>query len=64
LRYIGEHRTPKHTLVKWYECVPITFEVIAGDDAVDAKWIPRKEVITCCPKAVPFWSEEIKNYFS
>lgn len=63
-KYIGCHRSPKHTLIRWYECVPVTYDLCPGSDAEDAKWVPREDVSTeCHPVAVSVWPKEIREYF-
>lgn len=64
LRYLASHRTPKHTLVKWYECEPITYDIKAGSDLSEVRWVPREEVKGMChDKAKSLWPQQIQEYF-
>ncbi|MBI2663625.1 NUDIX domain-containing protein [Candidatus Woesearchaeota archaeon] len=64
LRYLASHRTPKHTLVKWYECKPLTYEIRAGSDLNEVRWVSKKEVIEMCHgKAKMLWPKQIQKYF-
>ncbi len=64
IRYLSSHRTPKHTLVRWYECETETSEVRPGSDLEDVGWVPRKEVPALCGDRVyNLWSQHIRDYF-
>lgn len=65
LRYLASHQTPKHTLLKWYECKALTYDIKAGSDLDEVKWVSRGEIFeTCDDKATSIWPKEIREYFS
>jgi ADP-ribose pyrophosphatase YjhB (NUDIX family) len=65
VKYLASHKTPKHTMVNWYECIPKTTDISAGSDLSEVKWVPKKDVINiCADEAKSFWPKEVRNYFS
>ena len=65
VRYLGTHRTPRHTEVKWYECIPKTYNIVAGSDLEEIKWVSKKDVLNLCRvEAISLWPKEIKEYFT
>ena len=62
-KYLASHQTPKHTLVKWYECEALTYEIHPGSDLERVEWISRSEVPRYCGEGCRLWHEEIKEYF-
>ena len=64
LRYLASHRTPKHTLVKWYECEALTYDIRAGSDLSEVRWVPKNEVMGMCHnRAKTLWPQQIQEYF-
>ena len=63
-KYLASHRTPKHTLVRWYECEPLTYDIQAGSDLSEVKWVLREEVMKMChDRAKSLWPQQIEEYF-
>jgi len=63
-KYLGSHETPKGTIVKWYECEPLTWDITAGSDLEGVKWVPLGEVRSVCYKNdISLWPQEIFEYF-
>ena len=62
--YLGSHKTPKHTLVKWYKCSPKSLQISAGSDLREVRWVPIKEVFKLCSEASKFWPDSIKDYLN
>lgn len=63
-KYLASHRTPKHTLVKWYECEALTYNIRAGSDLSGVRWVPKSEVIGMCnDRAKTLWPQQIQEYF-
>lgn len=63
-KFIGEHESITHKLVKWYECFSDTGDVLAGSDLQELKWVSKEEVLEIChERAINLWPDEIKNYF-
>lgn len=63
LGYLTNHETPKHTDVRWYECKARTHNIRAGSDLAEAKWVPKKDVLSVCGEISPYWPKEIIEYF-
>jgi len=64
IRFLTNSITPKETLLYWYECEALSRDVVPGDDAVDAKFVPKTEVSSVCSTySVEMWPEFIKQYF-
>jgi len=64
-RFIDSHKTPKNTLVNWYECFPEEIKIKPGSDLEDAKWVHKSEVPKLChERAIWLWPEKVKEYFS
>ena len=61
-RYLAQHISPKGTLVRWYECIPQTYDISNGSDLEAIAWTPKKEVPSIC-KTSHLWPDEIKRYF-
>ncbi|MBU1159772.1 NUDIX domain-containing protein [Patescibacteria group bacterium] len=65
IRYLSSSTTPRGTIVRWYECIPLTMDIIAGSDVSDAKWALKDEVKNICDdEAISLWPKEIKRYFN
>ena len=63
-RYLGSHKTPKGTIVNWYECESLTQNITAGSDLEGIMWVPFGEVAALCHKnAVSLWPREVLEYF-
>jgi len=63
-RRLASHTTPKGTLVTWYECEPLSFNIKPGSDLDEVKWVSREEVAElCCEPAKSLWPPEIQEYF-
>ena len=63
-KYLGSHKTPKGTIVKWYECEPLTPDITAGSDLEKVKWVPFGKVRRMCHKnAISLWPQEVLEYF-
>ena len=63
-KYLASHRTPKHTLVKWYECEALNYDIRAGSDLSEVRWVPKSEVIEMChDRAKTLWPQQIQEYF-
>lgn len=64
LRYLAYHHTPKQTLVKWYECEALTFDIRAGSDLSEVRWVSRGEVMGMCHNGKEsLFPSEILEYF-
>lgn len=64
LKYLASHRTPKNTLVKWYECEALTYDIRAGSDLSEVRWVPKSRVIEMCNDgAKTLWPKQIQEYF-
>ncbi len=48
--YLTSYKTQTHSEVRWYECFTSTYDVKPGDDLIEVKWVPRKEVLKYCDK--------------
>ena len=65
LRYIDSHRTPKNTLVRWYECEAKTYDIKAGSDLEKVQWVQKKDVKKRCDyESRKLWPKEIQGYFN
>ena len=63
-KYLGSHETPKGTIVKWYECKPLSTDITAGSDLEGVRWVPFVEVRNVCHENdISLWSQEIQEYF-
>lgn len=64
-RFLDEHIIPNVNFkVRWYLCGPLTFELKAGSDLTDVKYIPKSEVSKICnTEAVLLWPPKVKEYF-
>jgi len=49
-KYLGSHKTPKSTVVNWYECESLTQDITAGSDLEGIMWVSLGKVITLCHK--------------
>lgn len=64
IKYLSSSMTPRGTIVRWYECISLTTDIIAGSDVSEAKWVLRDEVKNICDnEAISLWPKEIKRYF-
>ena len=64
LKYLASHRTPKQTLVKWYECQALTYDIRAGSDLSEVRWVPKNEVMEMChDRTKALWPQQIQEYF-
>lgn len=64
LKYLAFHRSPKNTLVKWYECRALSRDILPGSDLEEVKWVPRNEVASICAiEGKNLWPREIRDYF-
>ena len=48
--------------MRWYECIPQTYDISNGSDLEAIAWTPKKEVPSIC-KTSHLWPDEIKRYF-
>lgn len=67
LRYMATHYTKTPTEVRWYECLPKTYDIRPGSDLTEVIWLPRLEVIpylNANGRATSLWPKEIFEYFS
>ena len=65
VRSLASHITPEDIEVKWYECKAKTFDIKAGSDLSDVKWVPIKEVRNFCDdESIALWPKEIREYFN
>jgi len=64
LDYLATHHTPTPTPVHWYTCVPKTYDIQAGSDLSEVRWVPKGEVPSfCSEKARALWPKKIRAYF-
>jgi 8-oxo-dGTP pyrophosphatase MutT (NUDIX family) len=66
--FLGSHVSLKNTKAKWYLCSPRSFDVVAGSDLEDFKWVPKKEVVQFLldnrgEESVALWPEQVADYF-
>ena len=64
-KFIDERFIPEANVrVRWYLCFPLTKKIRAGDDLVEVKFVPKKDILTLCdPKAVFLWPPKVTEYF-
>jgi len=65
LRYIVQRIDEEANCgVLWYQCVPLTHELSAGDDLVEVKYVPISELEICCSDlAVSLWPDSVREWF-
>ncbi len=55
----------ENVMARWYVCIPLTHNLVPGDDLDEVKYIPKKEALrTVYHKAVALWPREVVDYFS
>ena len=53
------------TLIKWYICEPLTFELKPGDDLEEVKFVAKEDVIKVCDKeAISRWPSKVRAYLT
>lgn len=63
-RYLGTHMTGKDTQVNWYECTPLTVNIVTGSDLEEVRWVSFEDVIQFCSQdALSPWPQAIQEYF-
>lgn len=64
-KFLDERVFPnKNIRARWYLCSPITYDLKAGDDLVDVKFIPKSKVMKICDsKAIKAWPTRVLKYF-
>lgn len=63
LGLLASSKTPKHTSVNWYECEPLTFNIKAGSDLEEVRWMSKAEAKSMCSdEAKSLWPREVKDY--
>lgn len=62
--YLGTHIAEKGTRVNWYECTPLTVNIVAGSDLEEVRWVSFEDVIQFCSQgALSLWPQAIQEYF-
>lgn len=64
VEYIGEHVTPKHTIVNWYRCFTYTSEITPGSDLDEVAWVAIPLISNLCGDRVNnWWPDEVLRLF-
>ncbi len=65
VKFLDEFLSDNGTLVKWYLCEPITFEMKPDDDLEEVKFVPKEDVTSiCAEEAVLRWPKKVVEFFS
>jgi len=63
VKLIKETVSDSGTVVKWYLCRPMSYDLKPGDDLVDARFVPKEDVFKICgTRAVELWPQEVRDY--
>lgn len=63
-KHLGSRQVPGNFTTNWYECKPVTTNIVAGDDLVEIKWAPFEEILTICQKRITLlWPKGALEYF-
>ncbi len=64
LKYLATRQTENLSEIRWYKCEAKTYNIQAGSDLSEVKWVPKHKVTTLCNyRAFNLWPKEIQKYF-
>ena len=62
--YIGRHKTAKGTIVSWFLCSFNSFQLVAGSDLSEVKFVSGEEALKLCFSRCKEWPKKVKGIIS
>jgi len=63
-KHLGSRQISEIFTTNWYECTPLSTDIVAGSDLEEIAWIPFEKVLDICEKEITsLWPQEVLKYF-